>query len=192
VKRRAPRYDIPKAAPRPLRLIQEFVNTVDHEHGREWLATPAALRDWFVERRLLPPGARVRRVDLEQARTFRAALRQLVVAGDHEVDRQSVATLEAAARAADLTFRVDSEGATLVPEATGVTGALGRLLIVFFEASLDGSWQRLKACPNCKWAFYDYSKNRSATWCSMRLCGNRTKTRSYYRRQTDRRRRNPA
>jgi predicted RNA-binding Zn ribbon-like protein len=192
VKRRAPRYDIPKAAPPPLRLIQEFVNTVDHEHGREWLATPAALRDWFVERRLLPPGARVRRVDLEQARTFRAALRQLVVAGDHEVDRQSVATLEDAARAADLTFRVDSEGAALVPEATGVTGALGRLLIVFFEASLDGSRQRLKACPNCKWAFYDYSKNRSATWCSMRLCGNRTKTRSYYRRQTDRRRRNTA
>jgi predicted RNA-binding Zn ribbon-like protein len=191
VKRRAPRYDIPNAAPRPLRLIQEFVNTVDHEHGREWLATPASLRDWLVERRLLTPGVRVRRVDLEQARTFRAALRQLVVVGDRDVDRRSIVTLERAARAADLTFRVDAAGATLVSEAAGVAGALGRLLIVFFEASLDGSWQRLKACPNCKWAFYDYSKNRSATWCSMRLCGNRTKTRSYYRRRSDRRRGQP-
>jgi predicted RNA-binding Zn ribbon-like protein len=48
----------------------------------------------------------------------------------------------------------------------------------------DGTWKRLKACRNhgCRWAFYDYSKNRSGSWCSMQLCGNRTKTRSYRRR----------
>jgi hypothetical protein len=172
--------------------VQEFVNTVDHQHGREWLATPAALRDWLVERGLMTPGSRVRRADLDRAWTFRAALRELVVAGDRAVDRRSIATLEDAARAAGLTFLVDGDGATLVAGAPGVTGALGRLLIVFFEASLDGSWRRLKACPNCNWAFYDYSRNRSATWCSMRLCGNRTKTRSYYRRRADRQRRKPA
>jgi predicted RNA-binding Zn ribbon-like protein len=182
VKRRAPRYDIPKAAPSPLRLIQEFINTVDHEHGREWLATPAALRDWLVQRELLLPGTRVRRVDLEQAHAFRAALRELVI-GVRAVDRGSTETLERAARAARLTLRIEREGAVLVGEAPGVAGALGRLLLVFFEATRDGSWRRLKACPNCKWAFYDYSKNRSATWCSMKLCGNRTKTRSYYRRR---------
>jgi predicted RNA-binding Zn ribbon-like protein len=183
VKRRAPRYDIPKAAPPPLRLIQEFVNTVDQEHGREWLPTPAALRAWLVERDLMPLGTRVRRVDLERALTFRAALRELVVANDHECDQWSIETLERAARDAEMTFRMDPEAAMLVCEAPGVAGALGRLLIVFFQTSRDGSWDRLKACPSCKWAFYDYSKNRSATWCSMRLCGNRTKTRSYYRRR---------
>jgi predicted RNA-binding Zn ribbon-like protein len=183
VKRRAPRYDIPKAAPPPLRLIQEFVNTVDHEHGREWLPTPAALRAWLVERDLMSPRTRVRRVDLERAHAFRAALRELVVADDHEFDQRSIETLEQAARDAEMTLHIDSEAAMLVCEAPGVAGALGRLLIVFFQTSRDGSWGRLKACPNCKWAFYDYSKNRSATWCSMRLCGNRTKTRSYYRRR---------
>jgi predicted RNA-binding Zn ribbon-like protein len=181
VKKRAPRYDIPKAAPPPLRLIQEFVNTVDKEHGRDWLPTPAALRDWLVERGLMPPGTRVRRTDLEHALGVRDALRALVIGvGD---GRESAEILDRAARAADLTLSIEPDRATLVCQAPGVAGALGRLLVVVFEASLDGSWRRLKTCPNCRWAFYDYSKNRSATWCSMRLCGNRTKTRSYYRRR---------
>jgi len=34
-----PRYDLPNAAPEPLRLVQLFVNSLDHEHGREWLPT---------------------------------------------------------------------------------------------------------------------------------------------------------
>ena len=48
-------------------------------------------------------------------------------------------------------------------------------------------WERLKACPQCGWSFYDYSRNRSATWCSMSLCGNRLKTRAYRRRSEKRR-----
>ena len=41
---KAPRYDVPKAAPQPLRLVQAFVNTVDLENEREWLGDPAAAR----------------------------------------------------------------------------------------------------------------------------------------------------
>jgi predicted RNA-binding Zn ribbon-like protein len=39
----------------------------------------------------------------------------------------------------------------------------------------------MKACADdeCEWAFYDSSKNRSRTWCSMEVCGNRAKTRAY-------------
>ena len=55
---------------------------------------------------------------------------------------------------------------------------LGVVAIVL-GAMLDGTWSRLKACRNCCWSFYDYSPNRSATWCSMQLCGNRSKTRTY-------------
>jgi predicted RNA-binding Zn ribbon-like protein len=46
---------------------------------------------------------------------------------------------------------------------------------------LDGSWPRLKACAadNCQWAFYDHSRNHSRVWCSMDVCGNREKVRSY-------------
>ena len=44
----SPRYDVPKAAPEPLREVQQFVNSVDLEHELDWLpdcaAAAAALR----------------------------------------------------------------------------------------------------------------------------------------------------
>jgi predicted RNA-binding Zn ribbon-like protein len=51
---------------------------------------------------------------------------------------------------------------------------------------LDGTWARLKACPgrDCGWVFYDHSRNQSARWCSMKVCGDREKARAYYQRRT--------
>jgi predicted RNA-binding Zn ribbon-like protein len=54
------------------------------------------------------------------------------------------------------------------------------------RAQADGSWERLKACRDeeCRWVFYDSSRNRSGTWCDMGLCGSRTKVRAYRQRQS--------
>ena len=40
---------------------------------------------------------------------------------------------------------------------------------------------RLSACrdEHCRVAFYDKSRNRSRAWCSMEVCGNREKARSF-------------
>ena len=72
----------------------------------------------------------------------------------------------------------------LEPGAAGVDGALGRLVAIVATAMADGTWSRLKACQadRCGWAFYDHARNRSRRWCSMAVCGNRTKARSYRRR----------
>ena len=59
-----------------------------------------------------------------------------------------------------MTLRIDPDGAMLVCDARGVAGALGRLLIVSFQTSRDGSWDRLKACPNCKCRSY-YRRRRA-------------------------------
>jgi predicted RNA-binding Zn ribbon-like protein len=47
-----------------------------------------------------------------------------------------------------------------------------------------GTWDRLKICaaPDCRWVFYDVSRNGAGRWCSMRSCGNRDKTRTYRQR----------
>ena len=49
----------------------------------------------------------------------------------------------------------------------------------------DGTWERLKACrqETCRWLFYDGSRNRSSSWCSMQICGSREKQRAYRRRR---------
>jgi predicted RNA-binding Zn ribbon-like protein len=62
-----------------------------------------------------------------------------------------------------------------------VVRGLGLLASAVLGAHADGTWPRLKVCSEdtCQWAFIDSSKNRSRSWCSMRVCGNRTKTRAY-------------
>ena len=169
-----PRYDLPNAAPEPLRLVQTFVNTVDLEHDREWLS------DWFTER-----GVRATGRELDRAREVREALRDLLYANNRQpATGDPHAVLRHAADGAR--FSLDLETPALVSRAAGVDGLVGDVLAVAFGAMGDGTWPRLKACRNhgCRWSFYDYSKNRSASWCSMQLCGNRTKTRSYRRRHS--------
>ena len=168
-----PRYDLPNAAPEPLRLVQRFVNTVDFERDRDWLA------DLLAEE-----GVDTSRSGLARARETREAIRELLYGNNRQpVEGDPHAILrEAAGRAR---FTLDLEHPALTPEAQGVDGLLGRVLAAAYGAMADGSWNRLKACRNhgCRWAFYDYSRNRSASWCSMQLCGNRTKTRVYRRRR---------
>jgi predicted RNA-binding Zn ribbon-like protein len=157
-----PRYDVPNAAPEPLRRVQLLVNSRDVEHGTEWLP------DWLSERGLDETA-------LERARSLREALRALVLAnnGIPAAPEAYAAVNDAAAR---LTLRIGDDGALRV---AGGEDALDEVVAVALTAMLDGSWSRLKACRNCCWAFYDKSPNRSATWCSMQLCGNRKKTRAY-------------
>jgi predicted RNA-binding Zn ribbon-like protein len=73
----------------------------------------------------------------------------------------------------------------LVTDATGVDGAIARLMAIVAAAVEHGRWERLKACPReeCEWAFYDKSKNRSGRWCSMEACGNIEKARAFRERK---------
>lgn len=147
------------------------MNTTDG-HQRELLG------EWLEER-----GVEARPAALARAREVREALRELLIANNHGAtpSASAVETLNAAAARSRLTVRFD--GADLVPLADGVDGALGTVLAAVLGAMWDGSWSRLKACRNCHWAFYDESRNRSAAWCSMQLCGNRSKIRAYRRRK---------
>jgi predicted RNA-binding Zn ribbon-like protein len=183
-----PRYDIPKAAPEPLRLIQRFVNTVDKEHGREWLAEPADLVRWLEEAGL--GSTQATPADVLRAHDLRAALNSLLAANDGAaLDWNAMATINRAASAAQLTAGLD-ERAQVQFDVNGrdVDAALGRIVAVAFSALADGGWSRLKVRRNCNWAFYDYSRNRSAKWCSMAICGNRLKSRKYRQRKSEARR----
>jgi predicted RNA-binding Zn ribbon-like protein len=164
--------------------VQSFVNTVDLEHGREWLSTPAELSSWLVDAGLSAP-PELTASDVRRAIELREALRSLLRANNGDsVEAEAIATVNRAASAAHLAVELD-EGrrVRLEPYGRGIDGTLGAIVGVALAAILDGSWTRLKACPNCRWAFHDYSRNRSARWCSMQLCGNRLKTGDYRRRR---------
>jgi predicted RNA-binding Zn ribbon-like protein len=166
-------------APGRLRLVQRFVNSVDRENEREELETPGALQRLLEELGVLPAGEQgLTAADLRRALDVREALRELLLANNGGiVGAESLRTLESASRAAQFRLRLEPGAGELVPGAPGLDGALGRVLAVVHAAMVDGSWERLKACPRevCFWVFYDRSKNRSSKWCAMSVCGNRTK-----------------
>jgi predicted RNA-binding Zn ribbon-like protein len=174
-------------APGDLELVRAFLNTTDIGSGSDDLATPAELAAWLSERSLLESGTDAGAHDLERSRELREALRALcLVNSSGELDPAAPPVLDAAAERAGLRLRFGANGeATMAPSAKGVDGAHGRLLAIVADSMRSGTWERLKACrsDDCRWAFYDASKNHSRAWCSMAVCGNRAKARSFRERR---------
>ena len=174
-------------APGRLELLQRFVNTHNHDFPGDWdrIGTAAKATSWLREKQLLSAGERLSAADAAGLRELREALRALVVANRRGCpDPAALETIATASRAAALTVAVDADGRTsLAPAAAGAGGVVAMLLGILHEAQLTGDWDRMKGCRQCEYAFYDRSKNRSAAWCAMSICGNRTKNRAYYRRR---------
>jgi len=165
-----------------LGLVQAYVNTADLETGTDLLNDPNTLAAWLVARGLMSSGE-ASAVDLKHAVAVREAIRGVIGANaGAAVYPVDVATLNGAAVASRLRARFGSDGkARLEPEASGVEGALGRMVAAVFAAMGDDDWERLKLCGSrtCRWAFFDRSRNHSSRWCRMASCGNRQKAKRF-------------
>ncbi len=166
-----------------LGLVQEFVNTLDVLPGTEQLNDPNTLGAWLVANRLMEAGRTLDESDLMHARAVREAMRGLIGGNNgHRVYPVEIATLNEVATASGLRMRFTAEGrARLEPDAPGVVGALGRLVATLYSAMQDDNWARLKLCgdDDCRWVFFDRSRNHSSRWCTMESCGNRAKARRF-------------
>jgi len=112
---------------------------------------------------------------------IREALRDLVSASGTNAESEAAAVVDAIARRHPVVVRVSSP-ITLVPSSgAGVDALIERILGLVAAARIDGMWERMKTCANdgCRWLYFDHSRNRSRTWCSMDLCGSRAKMRAY-------------
>ena len=70
-------------APDRLKVVQEFINSIDIEEGVEQLETPAQLRTWLANHGLPNPGnLRLTSKDVERARRFRELLRSLAASNN--------------------------------------------------------------------------------------------------------------
>jgi predicted RNA-binding Zn ribbon-like protein len=177
-------------APGRLELLQRFINSYNHDFPPDWdrIGTAEKAQKWLRQKRLVEPTDRISDADAARLRELREALRELAIANQgRSAGAAATDVIRRAARTARLGVAVDSTGRTaLEPAGHGVDAAVATLLGILHEAQLTGQWPRLKACRQCEYAFFDRSKNRSAAWCAMSICGNRTKNRAYYRRHTTR------
>ncbi|WP_433349586.1 CGNR zinc finger domain-containing protein [Microtetraspora malaysiensis] len=196
----------------PAELLRDFVNTYDVESDVDDLASPAELTVWLRERDLIQDTDRAADDDLALAVRLREGLREALRRNHDATPYEIGEGLEAALAAFPLRVTLvggvpilepaayvprggpgssgtlGPSGAPTASSEGGVSVGLSRIAAAIPAAHAEGMWPRLKVCAEstCQWAFIDSSKNRSRSWCSMRVCGNRTKTRAYRaRRQTD-------
>ena len=174
-------------APGDLELVRSFLSLHDHEPGNTDSLPPAprSLAWWFEANGLV--SGEIPDEDLRWALRVMAALTSKVRENmGRPRDEAAVSVLNDAARDTGLRICLGcSDDLPLHVDATGVRGAIGRLLGIAFLADLDGRWERFRICgdPGCSAVFYDRSRNRTGKWCSMAACGNRAKVRAFRERQ---------
>lgn len=179
-------------APSELELVRALINSRNVEGeakvaaaSSEWdkLTTPAMAADWLRERGLLSRQARVTASEAAGLRALRESLRGLAARNNGLELPVDLDLLRRAAEHARFGLVFDSltGRSELNPTASGVPGAIGRIIGQVHQAMEDGSWDRLKICAaeTCLWAYYDRSKNSHSRWCSPSVCGNRDKVRRY-------------
>ncbi|TDD91019.1 CGNR zinc finger domain-containing protein [Actinomadura rubrisoli] len=172
-------------------LLRDFVNTLDVESGNDGFTSPARLAAWLAERGLVTARVKATGADLTAAIALREGLRAAMLVHHDpsapdlpgEADDALGDDLEDALAALPLRISFTGASPSLLPLGSPGEAATGlaRVAAAIMDAAAAGTWARLKVCQEdtCRWAFLDTSKNRSRSWCSMSVCGNRTKTRAY-------------
>ncbi|MGV9801268.1 CGNR zinc finger domain-containing protein [Mycobacterium sp. NPDC003449] len=173
-----------KPAPPPLDRIQALLNTVELPDGPDRLADPADAAPWLLDHGLLAGATGPTGEDLTFLRDVREALRAMLVhnGGGPAPDPAGLTPLRRIAAGATARAGLGPDGRVELSAAgETVTERLVELLLVLRDAQRDGTWARLKACANdeCRWAFYDRSRNHGGTWCDMSGCGNKLKNREF-------------
>jgi predicted RNA-binding Zn ribbon-like protein len=163
-------------------VLVSFLNTFHVELDRDGLSAPTDLTRWARDHGLARGLGRLDEADLTAARSAREALRAHLAGGRAHRGSTSFARAVAEVR---LVPALGEGQLRLAPTGAGWALLWGRLVVLLFQAQTEGRLPRLKVCPgeNCAWAFHDRSKNGSRTWCSEQVCGARTRSRNYRRRQ---------
>jgi len=170
-----PSWPPDRAAVGALEDLRRFLNTVNLETGQDLLDAGADIATWA-------PGPARRPFALDDAARhrltrFREATRALLAATG---DDRAEAIRDWGEATGEVAFRI-GEDLTLEPSHAGVDGLIEYFAASVMSATVDGSWERLKVCrnPGCQWSFFDRSRSKTGAWCSMEVCGARTKMRNY-------------
>jgi predicted RNA-binding Zn ribbon-like protein len=183
--------DPSNAAPGTLEAVRRFVDTEDVYNGLDALANVETATAWLAGAGMLSNGRPVTVGDLSTLRNLRDAVRAMAAANTagerapHDAVDAFNDLVAPHATVVRLDVQHDRVAGFLQPREDGAGGAVATLAAAVHEAVLTGTWTRLKSCanPECRWLFYDESRNRTARWCSMGACGNISKARRYRARQ---------
>jgi predicted RNA-binding Zn ribbon-like protein len=176
--------------------VLDFLNTI-----HDW--TAAAPRDYvptfpeavrFAETAGVLTRGEARRLatspaqsaELRRLHELRALLERIfrAVVNERAPSPDDLAALSRESAAASRTARLRSEKGQVIraidPQAAGPAAVRARLAERAVALLTSEHSARVGTCPRCGWFYLDTTKNRSRRWCSMAMCGNAEKSRSYY------------
>jgi predicted RNA-binding Zn ribbon-like protein len=182
-----PGWPIQGAAPGDLELVRRFANTSNSMTNADLLRSAIDLASWMT---MECPSAGVTTStsdsDLKRIHDLRRALRRLVGANRTETKVSAAEEFVAASREVHLVARLgDSTVGLGASDQQGVDHYMARMVSAVVVAHFDHTWERLVLCqnPRCRWMVYDSTRSRTKRWCSMDVCGSRSKSTEYRRRQ---------
>src|SRR5262245_19289650 len=184
-------------------LCLDFVNTKIMENGRpkDLLSEPIDIAAWAVAVKLLDvspaeklarPWQETRTLDeFEQVLGFRKILHALVeaIARSESVAPWILNAINAQLRKLNGYTEILTSDEGFTKRFVLEIHTPSQLLAPVAEAAADllcyGNPAYVKKCenPSCVLYFYDGTKNHSRRWCSMNVCGNRTKVAAFYQRK---------
>jgi predicted RNA-binding Zn ribbon-like protein len=185
--------------PNELANLYEFANSLDlrcfthnrvqHATGDE-LGNTQGLASWLADRGFIKPGTTIPSSLFDTAIRLRSGLRALIGCDPAKrpknkgVLRSLNETLQLFPVIAQANYKGEM-GLQSVRD--DVLGGLSIIVAELYNASKDGSLDRLKMCAakECQRVFFDRSKPGTRRWCLSTLCGNRMKTRTYRERHKD-------
>lgn len=184
-------------------LCLDFINTLFVLNGQpvDLLATFSDLVTWLVQVDLVTEeeakkierqwgGQAQGTQTLEQARAFRVTLREMVerIAAGRPVPQDAIEAINEMLRSRigypQLTRRSGKFERGYHAESQEANQLLGLLAEVASDLLCRCDFSLIKKCQNpaCVLFFYDTTKNHARHWCSMTICGNRSKVAAHYRR----------
>jgi predicted RNA-binding Zn ribbon-like protein len=186
----------------------DFLNTqlVLNERPVDLLATFSDLVTWLVQVHLLTE-EEAKKIErqwgrqatgtqtLEQARAFRVTLREMVerIASGRPVPQAAIEAINDLLRyrvgCSQLIRRSGKFERGFQAESQDANQLLGLLAEAASNLLCTCDFSLIKKCQNpaCVLFFYDTTKNHARHWCSMSLCGNRSKVAAHYRRHRSKR-----
>lgn len=177
-------------------LCLDFLNSDWHDYRSNGISEDKLLRTGWLERFLLRWDLHVDEKLQETELTNLLALRSLqwhiakqLIERQPPSDenmQQLQAFLNAAPMRRTLEQRTDGHyQLTLVPVHKNWQWIIAEIAASFVELVTQYDTTRIKLCenPNCRWIFYDESKNRSKRWCEGSCCGNLLAVRKFRAKQ---------
>lgn len=172
-------------------LWTDFVNSNWHDwrgsgRSEDRLLLPS-WQDAFLKTWKLEAPVPAMEADMEQLQKFRGRLHGLAVelAAGGNTALANRAWLNEVMAQGLVRRRLEGDGTvmriTLSPAESGWRQVMAEVATDFVGTLLEGEAGRIRICENvdCKWVFYDDTRNRTKRYCDDKMCGNLMKVRRF-------------